>query len=151
MGIRFTTKDLFDKGFSIDKAKGIRVGKNKTIRTEIPNSVLVKKEVNKQAKKKGASVDGKSFIEFALMAAKIDYTKEYRFDTERKFRFDYAIPEKKVGIEYDGLMSDKSRHTTIEGFTRDCNKTNLAQIKGWKVLRYTAINYKNIVTDLNQL
>lgn len=146
-GARFTMKDLFDKGFNLEDGKGKKVGVNRTI-TEDPK-VAIKKA--KTSKPKGFAIDGKSFIEYALIAAKIEFVKEHKFDSVRKFRFDFAILDKKVGIEYDGLMSDKSRHTTISGFTNDCNKTNLAQLSGWKVLRYTATNFKNIVTDLEKI
>lgn len=33
----------------------------------------------------------------------------------------------------------------------DCVKYNLAQIEGWKVLRYTALNVIQIETDLEKL
>lgn len=76
------------------------------------------------------------------------FTAEHKFDDKRKFRFDWAIPSLRLGVEYEGLMSKKSRHTTPTGFTNDAEKYNLAQISGWRVLRYTALNYKNIERDL---
>lgn len=80
-----------------------------------------------------------------------DYVEELQFHESRKFRFDWAIPSLKIAIEYEGLFSEKSRHTTIDGFSTDCEKYNLAIINGWKILRYTAINYKNLETDLKNL
>ena len=77
--------------------------------------------------------------------------EELEFYPDRKFRFDWALPTIKVAIEYEGLMSKKSGHTTISGYTKDCEKYNLAQISGWKVLRYTAVNYKNLDRDLKNL
>jgi len=74
--------------------------------------------------------------------------EELQFHHKRKFRFDWALPELMVAIEYEGLMSEKSGHTTIGGYTKDCEKYNLAQICGWKVLRYTAVNYQNLERDL---
>src|SRR2546421_13071443 len=47
--------------------------------------------------------------------------EEYRF-CERRFRFDHAIPSLKIAIEYNGIMSAKSRHTTVTGYTGDMNK-----------------------------
>lgn len=73
---------------------------------------------------------------------------EYKFDKERKFRFDFCIPELKLAIEYEGLMSAKSRHTTISGYTMDTEKYNLAASQGWIVYRYTAANYKQLERDL---
>ena len=76
--------------------------------------------------------------------------EELQFSNERKFRFDWALPGVKLAIEYEGLMSQKSGHTTIGGYTKDCEKYNLAQIEGWTVLRYTAVNYKNLERDLKK-
>ena len=69
---------------------------------------------------------------------------EHRFHEARKFRFDWAIPEKKWAFEYEGLNSAKSRHTTKGGFTTDTTKYNLAQSLGWSVFRYTSRNYLEI-------
>lgn len=80
-----------------------------------------------------------------------DYFEELEFDEERKFRFDWAIPSLMIAIEYEGLFSEKSGHTTMLGYTKDCQKYNLATINGWKVLRYTALNYKNFEPDLKKL
>lgn len=77
--------------------------------------------------------------------------EEHRFHSERRFRADWAIIELNLLIEYEGLFSKKSRHTTASGFTTDTEKYNLCQIEGWRVLRYTALNYRNILNDLNKL
>lgn len=84
-------------------------------------------------------------------ANKQELITEHEFHPERNWRFDWALPGLKAGIEYEGLMSEKSRHTTISGFTGDAEKYNAAQQLGWKVLRYTAKNYKSIIEDLNKL
>ena len=73
---------------------------------------------------------------------------EFKFHSVRKWRFDWALPGIKLAIEYEGIMSAKSRHTTISGFTGDIEKYNAAQIAGWTVLRYTTLNYKNMIKDL---
>ena len=80
-----------------------------------------------------------------------EYVEELVFDDVRKFRFDWAITSLKIAIEYEGIFSNKSRHTTISGYTEDCEKYNLAIANGWRVLRYTAINYTNLQKDLNYL
>jgi hypothetical protein len=87
-------------------------------------------------------------MEQALTAAGITFETEYRFHPERKFRFDIAIPHLMTAIEYEGLMSKKSRHTTVTGYSKDASKYNLAQQLGWKVYRYTAMNYKEFSPDL---
>lgn len=76
------------------------------------------------------------------------YVSELRFDNVRRHRFDWAIPDLKLAIEYEGLNSKKSRHTTKKGYTGDCEKYNLAVLNGWKVLRYTALNYSDFAQDI---
>ena len=86
---------------------------------------------------------------FLVQQGKIqNYVKELKFDEKRKFRFDWAIPELMIAIEYEGLMSEKSGHTTISGYTKDCEKYNLATKNGWKILRYTALNFHNLRCDI---
>jgi len=72
---------------------------------------------------------------------------EYRFHPVRRFKFDYAFPDKLLAIEYEGIKG-KSRHTTMTGYTRDCEKYNLATTMGWRILRYTALNYHEVLIDL---
>lgn len=88
---------------------------------------------------------------FTLKDMKVDFVQEFCFHPKRKWRFDLAIPEHKIACEYEGLMSAKSRHTTVTGFSGDAEKYNEAVILGWRVLRYTALNYQNMRNDLEQL
>jgi hypothetical protein len=81
----------------------------------------------------------------------VQLVPEYQFHRKRKFRFDWAIPALKIAIEYEGLMSEKSGHTTIAGYTKDTTKYNLAQQLGWKVIRVTALNYKTVLETLNSM
>lgn len=91
------------------------------------------------------------FIEKVLKTSGYDFEKEYRFDTKRKFRFDWCVTSLKLGVEYEGIFSEKSRHTTKIGYTGDSRKYNYATIKGWKVLRYTALSYKDFENDLKDI
>lgn len=75
---------------------------------------------------------------------------EYQFHSKRKFRFDFCIKELMLAIEYEGIFSEKSRHTTFSGYSQDSIKYNLAVSEGYKVLRYTAMNYKNLIDDLKK-
>ena len=85
-----------------------------------------------------------------LTVLKVPFVCEYRFHEARKFRFDIALVDQKVAIEYEGIMSAKSRHTSVTGYSGDADKYNLAQSLGWKVFRYTVINYKNFLNDLKE-
>lgn len=80
----------------------------------------------------------------------IKYENEYRF-SKRRFRFDIAIPSLMTAIEYNGIFSEKSRHTTVTGYSKDREKVNLAITLGWRVLEYTPLNYKNFPNDFTEL
>lgn len=75
---------------------------------------------------------------------------EFKFSDTRDFRFDWFIEELALGLEYEGVMSEKSRHTTPIGYSNDAGKYNLAQQLGYKVLRYTVLNYRSIISDLEK-
>lgn len=79
----------------------------------------------------------------------VSLEREVKFAADRKWRFDWAIPAHKIAIEYEGIFSIKSGHTTHDGFTKNTDKYNRAAAEGWKVLRFTAVNYKNLVNELN--
>ena len=83
-----------------------------------------------------------------LEASGLNYESEFIFSKERKFRFDWAVPQLLVAIEYEGIFSEKSGHTTLSGYKKDVEKYNLATKLGWKILRYTADNYLDFENDL---
>lgn len=102
-------------------------------------------------KKKGNGSKAKGEMEIMLKLAGYEYVKEFKFHPTRKWRFDWAIPSLKIAVEYEGIMSEKSRHTTITGMSGDCEKYNAAQSLGWKVLRFTALNYEDLITTIKQI
>lgn len=81
----------------------------------------------------------------------IKHAKEYRFHHTRQWRFDFAMVDDKIAIEYEGVMSKKSRHKSVTGYTEDCNKYNEAAKMGWVVLRYTAMNIDSSLSDIKEL
>lgn len=97
----------------------------------------------------------KGWIELNLWywckAHKVLLLKEQVFDEHRKWRFDFFICGYKCGVEYEGIVANKSRHTTLGGYTGDADKYNAATHQGIKVFRYTALNYKNILRDLEKM
>lgn len=62
---------------------------------------------------------------------------EYRFHPERRWRADFAWPEKKLLVEVDGAVYTRGRHTRGKGFENDCEKTNTATLMGFRVLRFS--------------
>lgn len=86
-----------------------------------------------------------------LALLKIPYVAEHRFHTKRNWRFDLAIPEHKLGFEYEGIFSEKSRHTTYAGYSEDAVKYNAAALLGWRVFRYTSKNVKDFKSHIVEL
>jgi hypothetical protein len=91
---------------------------------------------------------GLSHIKSVLKRKGIPFEVEWRFHKKRRFRFDIAILHFKMAIEYEGIFAGKSRHTSLKGYTTDCEKYNIAIINGWHVFRYTALNYKDFESNL---
>jgi hypothetical protein len=57
---------------------------------------------------------------------------EFRFLTERRFRFDIAWPQNKIYVEVcGGLWIPISGHKSGVSIKRDYEKANLAAINGW--------------------
>lgn len=73
---------------------------------------------------------------------------EYRFHPVRKWRFDYAVPEIRLAVEYHGHAGfvgkwGPSGHSSITGLTNDCEKFNAATAAGWRVLEFTALHFRS--------
>lgn len=128
------------------KAKGLKVDDKQPSDT---NVVQLKIKIVKRSIEKDTI---HAILDMLKLTNQIeDYVLELRFDKVREFRFDYAIPRLMIAIEYEGVFSKKSRHTTVNGFSEDCVKYNLATCSGWRILRYTAKNYLNLETDLKKM
>lgn len=66
----------------------------------------------------------------------IEFEREYRFHPERKWRFDFAMPEAMLAVEIEGGVFVRGRHTRGAAFVGDCEKYNAAVLLGWRVLRF---------------
>lgn len=77
-------------------------------------------------------------LEMWLKSENIKFKKEYKFDKSRKWRFDFAIIEKKIAIEIEGGIFTKGRHVSPKGFLNDIEKYNSATAKGWRLFRLPA-------------
>lgn len=82
-------------------------------------------------------LDGESLMALQLAGVGLEgFVREFRFHPVRKWRFDFAWPEKKLAIEIEGGAFVGGRHTTGAGFRADLEKYNAAALLGWKVLRF---------------
>jgi len=86
---------------------------------------------------------GEEMFALHCKAEKIALAREYQFDLDRKWRFDFIIlPENlserpSLAVEIEGGVWNGGRHTTGKGFESDCRKYNRAAILGWRVLRFS--------------
>jgi hypothetical protein len=81
----------------------------------------------------------------------LSLVEEHKFCEHRHWKSDWFIPGLLVLIEFEGLFSEKSRHTTAKGYSNDTEKYNQASKQGLTLLRYTAITYKNVLQDLDNV
>ena len=67
--------------------------------------------------------------------------EEFRFhipaegEKQRQWRFDFAIPNRKIAFEVEGGIWTGGRHINPAGFEGDCIKYNVATLQGWRVFR----------------
>lgn len=62
--------------------------------------------------------------------------REWKFCSDRRWRFDYAFLATNVAIEIEGGMWIRGRHVRPLGYEKDMEKYNRAAELGWLVLRY---------------
>ena len=70
---------------------------------------------------------------------------EFLFAYPRRWRFDFAYPDFKIGIELEGGLWIQGRHNSPQGFIKDMEKYNSAALLGWRVFRYSHENLEAIV------
>lgn len=80
---------------------------------------------------------------------------EYRFDPERRWKFDVAYPEEKLAIEIEGGFFGIGKkcptcgrrkvagHSSIQRLLGDTEKYNAAALAGWRVLRFSTVAVEN--------
>lgn len=92
--------------------------------------------------RKDAKADLEEYLTYAAPSLGLDWAlvPEYRFHPTRRFRLDWAWPEARIGIEFDGVMLRTVGHNSLGGILRDAEKSNLAQAMGWRIFRANAKN-----------
>lgn len=114
-------------------------------------------QTEKPQRKKTDYPDYVEMISRALQILNVNHVTEYKFLHDRRFRFDIAIPDKMIAVEFEGGVFTNGRHTRGKGYSNDIKKYNLAVLHGWKLLRYsTADTKKNnwefeIANEIKQL
>jgi very-short-patch-repair endonuclease len=83
-------------------------------------------------------------VAFQFKAAQVlPPTREYRFDAQRRWRFDFAWPDQRLALEVEGGTWTAGRHSRGKGIEGDCEKYNSALLAGWRVLRVTGDQVAN--------
>lgn len=77
------------------------------------------------------------FLTLWQMLTRTPLEREYRFNVTRKWRFDFAHPATRIGIEIEGGTWVQGRHNRPQGFAADCEKYNSAAELGWRLFRLT--------------
>lgn len=62
---------------------------------------------------------------------------ELRFAPPRRWRFDYAWPDRLLALEVEGGAWVRGRHTRGAGYIADMEKYSEAAARGWRILRVT--------------
>ena len=68
--------------------------------------------------------------------------REHRFHASRRWRFDFAWPERLIAVEVEGLTHGGGRHQRIGGYQKDLEKYNAATLDGWRVFRFSQNDVK---------
>lgn len=142
------TKQHIEKLKADGKIRGFEMTTEKYV---VP--IIGGKKVGKYFKRKSAGMDFIAKNLFYWCQAKcLVLEEEYRFHVERKWRFDFAIPAVMVAVEFNGGVFDRNgSHTSVQKIAKDNEKLNAASMLGWKVLRFTATDYKTLLTELNKI
>lgn len=83
------------------------------------------------------SISNPVFVALCRSAGLAIPDPEVRFDSVRRWRFDYAWPKHRVALEVEGGAWSRGRHTRGSGFIADLEKYSEAAAQGWRVIRVT--------------
>ncbi len=103
---------------------------NKNISPEYQN-------YQKLVKQKKSSILEDILFNQIKMLGIIEPIKELKFHPTRKWRFDFAWPDKKISVECEGGTWSNGAHNRGTHFESDCEKYNEATRLGWKIFRFT--------------
>ena len=109
-----------------------------------PNQVITKRKKSRQRPKQAEIRD--VFTVICKTDIGVECVKEFQFHPQRKWRFDYAIPEHKIALEVEGGVWTYGRHTRPQGFLGDIEKYNMATLMGWRIFRTTPENLYRLAT-----
>lgn len=81
---------------------------------------------------------------FQIRASQLpEPVREFRFYEKRRWRTDFAWPDRRLLVEVEGGHWTGGRHTRGSGFDADCEKYAEASLLGWRVIRVTSTHIKS--------
>lgn len=93
--------------------------------------------------RRAAKVDTSDLV-FQLLACKLPTpVAEHRFAPPRRWRFDYAWPERRLALEVQGGLFIQGRHSRGPALLKEHEKLNAAARLGWRVLFTTPTDVRN--------
>lgn len=77
------------------------------------------------------------------------FQQEVEFHPERKWRWDFAWPDRMIAVEIQGgtekhYLGDQSHHSTPQGYRNDLEKQREGQRLGWQVFAFTGLEVRNL-------
>ena len=75
------------------------------------------------------------------------WVEEYRFHPVRRWRLDFAHPESKVGVEIQGGIWTRGRHSRGAGQVADMEKANQLMYMGWALFQIPASASESAMRD----
>lgn len=73
----------------------------------------------------------------------VGFVREFMPIKGRRWRVDFAQPDKRVAVEVEGGTWTGGRHTRGKGFEADCEKYARMVVEGWRVIRVTGKHIKS--------
>ena len=75
---------------------------------------------------------------------------EFRFDSVRRFKFDYGNLKLKIAVEMEGGIYTGTGHAKTGRYLSDLEKYNMASLRGWLLLRYAHGQENLIANDIRK-
>lgn len=131
----------------------LKAGKIKAYKANEQTKNKVVKKVTRYAQGEAAKAWIDSFLQEWTAARGLSLRKEFPFHPTRKWRFDFAIEDRKLAVEYEGLLGwgRKTGHTDSKGYTANTDKYNAAAALGWMVIRVTFLNYMTLAKTFTDI
>lgn len=84
-----------------------------------------------------AKSEGAATLRLHLKVNDIPFTEEHRFHPTRRWRFDFALPDRMLAVEVNGGLFTGGGHNRGKDMEGDYEKNNAAVLLGWRILYFS--------------